>query len=146
MSSEIENHDIFRETLLALFESIRDPSPIAGSSPDQSRKLAFADFLSHVALLRTVPCPSFHTRYQIEFLSKTLILNEKEFFRIPDRSQIAIKCLFDILDVRTILYMWKAMIFDCSLILISQCNNLQFYVAEGLKQLIFPLTWQHSYI
>ena len=42
--------------------------------------------------------------------------------------------------------MWKAMLFDCSLILISQCNNLQFYVAEALKQLIFPLAWQHSYI
>ncbi len=38
------------------------------------------------------------------------------------------------------------MLFDASIILISQCNNLQFYVAEALKQLIFPLTWQHSYI
>jgi hypothetical protein len=54
--------------------------------------------------------------------------------------------LFDTLDVRSILYMWKAMLFDASIILISQCNNLQFYVAEALKQLIFPLTWQHSYI
>ncbi len=38
------------------------------------------------------------------------------------------------------------MLFDCSLILISTQTSLQFYVAEALKQLLFPLTWQHSYI
>jgi hypothetical protein len=54
--------------------------------------------------------------------------------------------LFEILDVRSILYMWKALLFDCSVILISTQNSLQFYVAEALKQLLFPLTWQHSYI
>ena len=54
--------------------------------------------------------------------------------------------MFEILDVRSILYMWKAMIFDCSLILISSQYSLQFYVAEALKQLIFPLVWSFSYI
>jgi hypothetical protein len=42
--------------------------------------------------------------------------------------------------------MWKAMIFDHSLILISTQYSLQFFVADALKQLIFPLVWCGSYI
>jgi len=65
---------------------------------------------------------------------------------IPDRNQIAIKVLFQILDIRSILYCWKALLFDCTLVLISNQYSLQFYVAEALKQLMFPLTWQNSYV
>jgi len=38
---------------------------------------------------------------------------------IPHRNIIAIETLFDVLDIRSILYMWKAMIFDKTLVLIS---------------------------
>lgn len=82
----------------------------------------------------------------VEFRSKTLILSEKSLGRIPHRNTIAIETLFEILDVRSILYMWKAMLFDYTLVLISSQVSLQFYVAEALKQLIFPLVWSHSYI
>jgi hypothetical protein len=56
----------------------------------------------------------------IEFREKTLILNEPSLFSIPNRNHIALETLFEILDIRSILYMWKAMLFDCSLILISE--------------------------
>ena len=54
--------------------------------------------------------------------------------------------MFEVLDVKTIIYCWKALLFDTSLILISSSTSLQFYIAEALKQLLFPLTWQHNYI
>jgi len=72
-------------------------------------------------------------KYNIEFFCKTLIINELPFHKIPNKNQIAIQVLFDILDVRSILYCWKALLFDCSLVLISSQTSLQFYVAEALK-------------
>lgn len=81
ISTEIENHDIFREILVQLFESIRVPPPlhdenlIKNTSLDKQR-IAFADFLAHIAFLKTIPCPSFNTKYNIEFFSRTLIMEE----------------------------------------------------------------------
>jgi hypothetical protein len=81
ISTEIENHDIFREILVQLFESIRVPHPlhddnlIKNTSLDKQR-IAFADFLAHIAFLKTIPCPSFNTKYNIEFFSRTLIMEE----------------------------------------------------------------------
>ena len=102
--------------------------------------------IAHIAFLKTIPCPTFNSRLQIEFYNKTVIIDEQHYINIPHRNIIAIETLFDVLDIRSIMYMWKAMIFDKTLVLISTQTSLQFYVAEALKQLIFPLTWQHSYI
>ncbi len=91
ISTEIENHDIFREILVQLFESIRCPSDLADENLIKNsfldkQKIAFADFLAHIAFLKTVPCPSFNTKYNIEFFSKTLIMEEQQFFAIPNRN------------------------------------------------------------
>jgi len=47
------------------------------------------------------------------------------------------------LDVRTIFYCWKAILFDKTLVLISSQYSLQFYIAQALLQLVFPLTFQY---
>ena len=123
-----------------LFESIRNPDKVVDDK-EQNERLAFADFLAHIAFLATMPCPDFNTRFNIEFLGKTLIIEERPFHSVPDKNKIALTVLFEILDVKTIIYCWKALLFDTSLILISSSYSLQFYVAEALKQLLFPLTW-----
>lgn len=102
--------------------------------------------LAHIAFLKTLPCPSFNTKLNISFFKKQFIIDEMDYMEIPHRNSIAINMLFNVLDVRSILYMWKALLFDCHVILISSQTSLQFYVAEALKQLLFPLTWQHSYV
>ena len=126
--------------MVDLFESIRIPENATGDKI-QNEKLAFADFLAHIAFLATIPCPDFNTRFNIEFLGKTLIIQEPPFHMMPDKNQIALRVMFDLLDVKTIMYCWKALLFDTSLILISSSTSLQFYIAEALKQLLFPLTW-----
>ena len=102
--------------------------------------------IAHIAFLKTIPCPTFNSRLQVEFYNKTVIIDEQHYINIPHRNIIAIETLFDVLDIRSIMYMWKAMIFDHSLILISTQYSLQFFVADALKQLIFPLVWCGSYI
>lgn len=89
--------------------------------------------IAHIAFLKTIPCPSFNSRLKIQFFNKTVIVDEQNYIKIPHRNTIAIESLFDVLDVRSILYMWKAMLFDKTLVLISTQTSLQFYVAEALK-------------
>jgi len=103
--------------------------------------MAFADFLAKIAFLKTIPCPSFNTKFNIELHQKTLIIEEGSMNHIPNNNDIAMRLLFQILDVRSIFFCWKALLFDYSLVLISNQYSLQFNIAEALKQLMFPLTW-----
>jgi len=89
--------------------------------------------LAHLAFLKTLPCPSYNTLMEIGLYKSKFIIDEKKYSLVPHRSSIAIQLLFQTLDVKSILYMWKAMLFDCSIILISSQQSLQFYVAEALK-------------
>ena len=123
ISTEIENHDIFRDMLLELFNSIHNPENVT-NKVNGNKKLAFAEMLTHVAYLKTLPSPSINSKMLIEFHEKTLILDEPVLYSIPNRNQIAIETMFEILDVRSILYLWKAIIFDFSLILISSQTSL----------------------
>ena len=41
---------------------------------EKDRLLAFADFASHLAFLASIPCPTFNTRYHVEFFGKTLTI------------------------------------------------------------------------
>jgi len=126
---------------------IRVPKKIQNNENMVEHKwLAYAEFIAHIAFLKTIPCPSFNTRFNIEFLGKTLIVNEQMFHKVPNKSQVSIQVLFDILDVTTILSCWKALLFDYTLVVISSQASVQFYVADALKQLLFPLTWQNSHV
>lgn len=58
-------------------------------------------------------------RMNISFYTKKVRIEEQEFKNIPHRGSLAIQLLFNLVDVRSILYMWKAMLFDCHVILIS---------------------------
>ena len=131
---------------MSLFESVRQPKKMIKDDLKADRQLAFADFLCHIAFLSSIPCPTFNTRYHIEFFDKTLSFSEPNYDEIPDKNQLAIRVLFDMLDVRTILYCWKAILFDHTLVLISSQYSLQFYIAQALLQLLFPLTFQYSYV
>ena len=94
-----------------------------------------------MAFLATIPCPAFNTKFNVEFFNKSLTIEEPSYNIVPDKNQIAIRVLFDLLDVRTILYCWKALLLDYKLVLISGQYSLQFYVATALLQLMFPLAW-----
>ena len=59
---------------------------------------------------------------------------------------MSIQVLFQVLDVRTILECWKALVLDYTLVIVSVSTAVQFHVAEALKQLIFPFQWSNSQI
>ena len=85
IQTEVEHHDIFKEILLSLFESIRCPELITVDK-QKNRVLAFADFLCHLAFMASIPCPTFNTRYHVEFFGKTLTMAEPNYNEIPDKN------------------------------------------------------------
>lgn len=85
IQTEVEHHDIFKEVMLKLFESIRIPMVVTGDE-QKDQQLAFAEFLAHLAFLVSIPCPTFNTRFHIEFLGKTLTLTEPNFDEVPDKN------------------------------------------------------------
>jgi hypothetical protein len=88
LETETEYHDAFRQILLALFDLIRVPPEIyhipvkvpvssaaSASTPAlhnekivESRNIAFADLVAHIAFLKTIPAPPFNSVYHIHML------------------------------------------------------------------------------
>jgi hypothetical protein len=75
--------------------------------------------MAHLAFLKTIPVPTFNTMYNIEFLGKTLTVNEGVFHDVPNKNKLPIQVLFEVLDVKTILNCWKAVLFEYTLVVIS---------------------------
>lgn len=99
--------------------------------------IAFADLVANIAFLKTIPAPPFNSIYNIQMLPvikdnmvvpntlHTFTLKEDGFGEsLPNRSMTAIKVLFDVLDVRSIIYCWKALLFDKSVSGIFTLNHL----------------------
>lgn len=91
--TEVEYHDIFRELSLDLFESVRVPPSLKDKNGEEQkipfvdrRKFAFTELIAKIAFLKTVPCPTFNTIFNIEFHEKTLMIEEKDFREVPDNN------------------------------------------------------------
>ena len=120
LQTYVEHHDFFREVLLMLFKLVTAQK----NNSKEDRFMAFAELLSHVSFLGTIPGPTFNTRFNIELLGRTLTLTEPDYDEIPDRNQIAITTLFKVLDLRSIILCWKAIILQKTLILVSDQYQL----------------------
>jgi hypothetical protein len=71
--TECEYHDTFRQIILALFDMLRvlPEKKSVGNKQKydevmiESRKVAFADLVAHIAFLKTIPAPPFNSIYHI---------------------------------------------------------------------------------
>ena len=156
IQSKCEFHDAFKIILQRIYESLQSPkqypSSIAAAFRQQtarkdahiipgiSRCMAFAEVITHMAFLRTIPAPVFNSQVNISFMDRLLCIKENSFNEIPHKSVDAIKILVDCLDFSSILTCLKALLFDKTLIIFSMETSLLFNVVEGLKQLMFPFT------
>jgi hypothetical protein len=68
LETDTEFHDVFRRLLLSLFEKIRVPETLILNRFVENRQFAFAELISHLAFLRTVPAPTFNTTINIHIL------------------------------------------------------------------------------
>jgi hypothetical protein len=60
--------------------------------------MAFADLISNIAYLRTIPAPVFNSELKIDFMGAELELKENHFHEIPHKNKDAIRILIDCLD------------------------------------------------
>mmetsp|Transcript_30244 Transcript_30244/g.46247 ORF Transcript_30244/g.46247 Transcript_30244/m.46247 type:complete len:158 (-) Transcript_30244:5867-6340(-) len=108
--------------------------------PSLAAVMSFADIISHVAFLRTIPAPIFNSDISINMMDSIINLKENSFNLLPHKNSDSIKILIECLDFHTILKCIKGLIFDKTLIVFSYETSLLFQIVEGLKQLIFPFT------
>ena len=73
----------------------------------------------HVAFLASLPSPTFDTCFNIDFLGKSILINEPSYNELPIKDDDAIKVLFDVLNLKSILYCVKAILLGKTLFLIS---------------------------
>lgn len=73
-----------------------------------------------------------------------LNLKENHFTEIPHKNIHSVKVLIDCLDFQSIITCLKALIFDKTLIVFCYETSLLFNVIEGLKQLMFPFTFDYQ--
>ena len=102
--------------------------------------MAFAELISHVSFLRTIPAPVFNSQVIIHFMDDIISMKENSFNVLPHKNSNSIQILIECLDFQSILKCIKALLFDKTLIVFSYEHSLLFNVIEGLKQLIFPFT------
>ena len=108
---------------------------------------AYAELISAVAFLYTVPAPPFNTELTVKMGEEAIFqYTEGRADVMPERNIRPIRTLFEYLDASSVLLCWKALLLDRKLILLSSQNALLFYVAEALRELLFPLRWPHSYV
>lgn len=65
LETETEYHDVFRKILLALFDEIRVPENVVNNKVFENRRLAFAELVTHLVFLKTIPAPTFNSVYNI---------------------------------------------------------------------------------
>ena len=95
-----------------MFEEIRVPENVVKNKIFENRRLAFAELVSHLAFLKTIPAPTFNSIYNLYLFNQVFTIKEQTLDQIPNKNSYAIKILFDVLDVKTIFYCWKALLFD----------------------------------
>jgi hypothetical protein len=61
-------------------------------------------------------------------------------------SEYCVQVLFDVLDVGQILALYTSLMQEERVIVISRQRHLLFCICEGLRMLMFPLTWIHIYV
>lgn len=137
MYESIQRPKKYSKSITATFEKgAKNNSQI----PDIRKCMAFAEIVSHMAFLRTIPAPVFNSQVNLSFMDTLLCIKENAFHELPHKSIDAIKILVDCLDFSSILTCLKALLFDKTLIIFSMETSLLFNVVEGLKQLMFPFT------
>lgn len=111
------------------------------SIPELNRCMVFAELVTHLAFLRTIPAPVFNSEVSLVFCGKAMSFKEESLSCVPMKNHQCVRILTECLDFQTILTCVKALLFDMNLIVFSEDVSLLFNVVEALKQLMFPFTY-----
>ena len=111
--------------------------------PDFKHIMAFSELVANIAYLRTIPAPVFNSEINLSFMGTLINIRENSFTELPHKNSNSIKMLFDLFDFASIIKCVKALVFDYSMVVFAdiESQSLLFQVIEGIKQLMFPFTF-----
>ncbi len=153
ITSYINNIDFFRKllteyyTLIELNSSfISDENYIKENKNIEKinsyQKIELLNYIKYTYELINPPPKTIFT-FNLKFSSIQFKSLSKE--EIPT-SDYCIEILFNCLEISTIIKLFIALLFEKHVIIIANQNLTLFCVCEGLKSLLFPFRWLHSFI
>jgi hypothetical protein len=113
---------------------------------DFGRILACSETLrSMLWLLNEAFIPPPEVSVTCKFGSEEVCLQSDPLFGLP-HLEYCFEVLFEVLDVGQVLALYKSLMLEQRVIVISRQRHLLFCICEALRMLMFPLSWMHIYV
>ena len=153
ITSYINNIDFFRKLLTEYYSLIQLNSNFISDENyikenkniekiNSYQKIELLNYIKYSYELINPPPKSIFT-FNLKFSSIQFISRSKE--EIPT-SDYCIEVLFNCLEITTIIKLFIALLFEKHVIIIANQNLTLFCICEGLRSLLFPFRWLHSFI
>ena len=153
ITSYINNIDFFKKLLTEYFTLIQLNSNFINDENyikdkkniekiNSYQKIELLNYLKYSYELIQPPSKSIFT-FNLKFSSIQFTSRSKE--EIPT-SDYCIEVLFNCLEISTIIKLFIALLFEKHVIIIANQNLTLFCICEGLRNLLFPFRWLHSFI
>lgn len=134
----------FYESLLkALTEQLRSDSSRYTASL-RNVAYSYSEFVSLIISLTHIVNPPPATLYTLEVGNTKLTYVEGPVSQLSYEDDTSVAQLFCVLDSKSVIAVFGALLLDLRVILCAQDVNSCFFLIKGLNQLMFPLKWQYS--
>eukprot|EP00357_Protocruzia_adherens_P030675 CAMPEP_0115026206 /NCGR_PEP_ID=MMETSP0216-20121206/34579_1 /TAXON_ID=223996 /ORGANISM="Protocruzia adherens, Strain Boccale" /LENGTH=1339 /DNA_ID=CAMNT_0002401179 /DNA_START=321 /DNA_END=4340 /DNA_ORIENTATION=- len=143
MTTKLNHHDAMKQVCVNLFEIL---NPAEKGIYRQDLRLRVMELIEHVVFLRSLPPPLPGLTLNLKFpRNKTVTVGETDFKLIHHRES-CIATLFQCLNLETIILLWRALLMERQIILISSQTSLLMAACEALMMLLFPFEWIYVYV
>jgi hypothetical protein len=144
----IETHQVFfrasKELMVALYNHYHDTCEAMADS-DMVHLIANTEFARHVSfILNDLFIPPPECKFEVQIGQYRITHTADELDRLP-HSEDCIKVLFEVLDISNIILLWKSLLLEKHVVILSSSKYMCFNVCEGIKALMFPLQWAFNY-
>lgn len=144
----IETHETYfkasKEIMMALYNHYHDCSVAVGAG-DLNYLIANTEFARNACfILNDLFIPPVECKINVKIGKYAIMYTADELDRLP-HSEDCIRVLFEVLDISTIILLWKSLLLEKHVVIMSRSKYMCFNICEGMKALMFPLKWSFNY-
>jgi hypothetical protein len=144
----IETHEMFfrasKDLMIALYNHYHDTCDAMADS-DLVHLIANTEFARNVSfILNDLFIPPAECKFEVQIGQYKVIHAADELDRLP-HSEDCIKVVFEVLDISNIILLWKSLLLEKHVVILSSSKYMCFNICEGIKALMFPLQWAFNY-
>lgn len=144
----IETHEALfgacKEVMVALYNHYQDCCSALRDS-ELKHLIANTEFARNACfILNDLFVPPPECKINVKIGQYSVMHTADELDRLP-HSEDCIKVLFTVLDISNIILLWKSLLLEKHVVIMSNSKYMCFNICEGIKALMFPLKWSFNY-